>query len=229
MDLNFRSSWIGKWLLFVTLILIMSISNANSFDDFFKAISIGDVKGVTQLLNRGMDPNLVNENGQTALTLSVLQGQTQVALTLIKAKGIDVDERNSHEETPLMLAALNGDVKVIQALISADAELNKTGWTPLHYAASKGQLKAIEILLENSAYIDAESPNQTTPLMMAAGYGTPDSVKLLIEAGADPRLLNEKGLNAKDFADHAKELTSAEYLDVAMKEWTLKYPRATKP
>jgi len=203
--------------------------HANSFDDFFKAIKIGDVKSVNALLYRGMDPNLVNETGQSALTLAVLQGQTDVALALIKAKGIEIDERNSHEETPLMLAALNGDEKVINALIALDAEVNKTGWTPLHYAASKGQLKAIEILLDNSAYIDAESPNQTTPLMMAAGYGTAEAVRLLLESGADPRLLNDKGLSAIDFAKHANQSTSVDLLYKAMKEWMIKYPNSLKP
>ena len=128
-----------------------------------------------------------------------------------------------------MLAALNGDEKVIYALIALDAEVNKTGWTPLHYAASKGQLKAIEILLDNSAYIDAESPNQTTPLMMAAGYGTADAVRLLLESGADPRLLNDKGLSAIDFAKHANQSTSVDLLDKAMKEWMSKYPNSLKP
>ena len=61
----------------------------------------------------------------------------------------------------------------------------------------------MELLLENHAYIDAESPNGTTPLMMAAHYGTPAAVKLLLEAGADPTLKNQLGLTAIDFARRA--------------------------
>ena len=37
--------------------------------------------------------------------------------------------------------------------------------------------------------------------MMAAHYGTPAAVKLLLEAGADPTLKNQLGLTAIDFAD----------------------------
>lgn len=40
--------------------------------------------------------------------------------------------------------------------------------------------------------------------MMAAFYGTPSAVKLLLEAGADPSLRNEKDLTAIDFAQRAK-------------------------
>ena len=77
--------------ILITILAVSSTTYASSFDDFFNAIKMGDVKTINSLLFRGMDPNLVNESGQTALTLAVLQGKTEVALTLINAKGIDID------------------------------------------------------------------------------------------------------------------------------------------
>ena len=65
------------------------------------------------------------------------------------------------------------------------------------------------LLLEEHAYIDAASPNGTTPLMMAAHYGTASAVKLLLEGDADPTLKNDLGLSAFDFAQSAKRLESA--------------------
>jgi ankyrin repeat protein len=67
----------------------------------------------------------------------------------------------------------------------------------------------MNLLLDEHAYIDAASPNGTTPLMMAAHYGTPSAVKLLLEADADPTLRNNVGLNAFDFAQSAMRLESA--------------------
>ena len=87
-----------------------------------------------------------------------------------------------------MMAAIKGQADIAEKLIARDADVNKTGWTPLHYAASSGQLAIITMLIEKSAYIDAESPNGTTPLMMAAMYGTPAAVKLLLQEGADTQL-----------------------------------------
>ncbi|MFZ9182625.1 MAG: ankyrin repeat domain-containing protein, partial [Hylemonella sp.] len=56
---------------------------------------------------------------------------------------------------------------------------------------------------------DAESPNGTTPLMMAAMYGSPAAVKVLLEAGADPSIQNNLGLSALDFANQVKRQDSA--------------------
>jgi ankyrin repeat protein len=45
--------------------------------------------------------------------------------------------------------------------------------------------------------------------MMAAGYGTPAAVTLLLEAGADPLLKNDQGLTAIDLAHRANRADSA--------------------
>ena len=118
--------------------------------------------------------------------------------------------RTTTDESPLMFAALNGLLDLSKALIAKGADVNKTGWTPLHYAATRGHLPVISLLLDNHAYIDASSPNNTTPLMMAAFYGTPSAVKLLLEAGADPLIKNDQGLSAIDFAHKNNRADSAE-------------------
>jgi uncharacterized protein len=70
----------------------------------------------------------------------------------------------------------------------------------------------MNLLLEEHAFIDAESPNGTTPLMMAAHYGTPEAVKLLLEAGADVAMKNQLGLTAVDFAQRANRRDAAELI-----------------
>ena len=111
-----------------------------------------------------------------------------------------------------MFASLDGHLELAKLLITRGADVNKPGWAPLHYAATRGHLAVMNLLLENHAYIDASSPNGTTPLMMAAFYGTPSAVKLLLEAGADPLIKNEQGLTAIDFAHRNQRQDSADII-----------------
>ena len=131
-----------------------------------------------------------------------------------------VESRNAAGESPLMLAALKGQLPMVKRLIDRKAEVNKPGWAPLHYAATNAEPVSVELvrlLLEHHAYIDAESPNKTTPLMMAARYGTPDVVRLLLEEGADPTLRNEQGLTALDFAVRAERRDAATLIGNALR------------
>lgn len=73
------------------------------------------------------------------------------------------------------------------------------------------------LLLEHHAYIDAESPNKTTPLMMAAQYGQFEVLELLLEEGADASLRNQQGLNAIDFARRAGREAAARRIAEAVR------------
>jgi len=210
--------------VFVTLALLAAIVQAGSYDDFFFAIEKNDVHGVSSFLNRGFDPNTPTEDGLTPLIVAIRAGSINVALILANTKGVDLDRPNLHDETPLMLAIISGNKEFAKYLISIGASVNKPGWTPLHYASTKGDLSTMRLLLNESAYIDSESPNGTTPLMMAAQYGTIDAVKLLIEEGADPTIKNNLKLNAIQFAEIGGNPIVINYLKTQNSIWILSHP-----
>jgi uncharacterized protein len=193
-----------KQALQLVVLMGFSVAHAGSYDDFFVAIKRNDANAVTTLLNRGFDANTLDKDGNSALFLAVREPSIEVATVLIQWPQTEVESRTAKDESPLMIASLKGLTDVCTALIARGADVNKTGWTPLHYAATMGHVPVIALLLENYAYIDAESPNGSTPLMMAAHYGSVESVQQLLSAGADPLLKNEKGLTAIDFAYAAK-------------------------
>jgi ankyrin repeat protein len=70
----------------------------------------------------------------------------------------------------------------------------------------------IEYLLTQKADINAPSPNETTPLMMAAMYGSEDAARALLKAGADPARKNQLGMTAADFARKAERTRLADAL-----------------
>ena len=189
-----------RCIVYLIVLLGLSVSNAGSYDDFFGAIQRDDAAVVRRLLDRGFDPNTVNPKGDFALIVALREPSLKVVTALLDNPQTRAEVRTARDESPLMLAALKGYQDICQQLIKRDADVNKPGWTPLHYASTGGHTSVMRLLLENHAYIDAASPNGSTPLMMAAMYGTQDAVKLLLEAGADPTLKNAKNLGAIDFA-----------------------------
>ena len=211
-----------KILLYLYVFIGFSISKAGAFDDFFKAIVFDQVPVVANLIYRGMDPNTPTEKGEPALVFAVRSGAPQTVAYLLKQPGIRVDAANTADETALMLAANANDVAMANLLIEAGASVNRPNWTPLHYAASKGHLAMMHLLIDNDAYIDAESPNGTTPLMMAAYYASPSAVKLMLEEGADPTLKNQDGMTALDLAIAKDKMLSAQYIRVFIESLSLK-------
>lgn len=198
-----------KYLLQLIVFIHISVANAGSYDDFFTAIETNHPSTVSGLLKRGFDPNTRNPKGEHPLILAVRGAALQVVDVLLANPATQIDTRSAQDETPLMLAALKGYAEVCQKLIARDADVNKTGWAPLHYAATGGHIVVMRMLLDGHAYIDAASPNGSTPLMMAARYGSIDAVKLLLEGGADPLLKNDLGLTAIDFANSVQRTESA--------------------
>ena len=200
-------------------------SAAGSYDDFFKAVQFDDVKTVRALLERGFDPNTVNPAGVSALLLAVKEPSLKVAELLASHAQTKTEVRNSHDESALMLAALKGHLPLVQKLVDNDADVNKPGWTPLHYAATGGHEAVLAFLLDNNAYIDADSPNGSTPLMMAAMYGSPLAVKVLIQAGADLTLKNQAGLTALDFAIRGGRQNAQELIETGLQRLAARVAR----
>jgi len=206
-----------KKVLYLIVLIGYSFSYAGSYEDFFQALALDNAPAVSALLQRGFDPNSVSPKGQPALLLAMRLPAPAVAKVLIAHPDTKVELRTEKDESPLMLAAIKGQLDLCKQLIARDADVNKPGWAPLHYAATSGNVQVIQLLLDHYAYIDAESPNSSTPLMMAAMYGSAEAVKVLLDAGADATLKNAIGLTALDFALKAGHPDAVELIAAAIR------------
>jgi uncharacterized protein len=193
------------WILLLVGWCAAPLLWAGAYDDFFIAIKQDNTTAVRGLLQRGLDPNTINPEGAPAVMMALRISSFKVAQLLLEHPQLEVNALTQENESPLMLAALKGQLKLVELLLQRGADVNKTGWTALHYAATGGHVQIMELLLDRHAYIDARSPNGTTPLMMAAMYGTKEAVELLLVAGADWTLNNEQNLTAMQFAQKANK------------------------
>jgi ankyrin repeat protein len=178
-------------------------ASAKAAAELFEAARLDHGRSITTLLLRGADPNPRDAQHNTPLHIALREESEGALRALLQHPGTDVGAINQAGETPLMLAALKGRLAWAKLLVERGAPVNEPGWNALHYAAAGPEPKLVSWLLDRGARVDARSPNGTTALMMAAGYGGITSAELLLKAGADARLRNEPGLDAAEFARKA--------------------------
>lgn len=204
-----------RFVAYLSAAMMFSGAVAGSYEDFFRAIELNRPAMLRDLLQRGFDPNTPDPKGQPGLTLALRADAADVADALLAHPDLRIDQANASGETPLMMAALHGRLAWVQRLLERGAQVNRDGWTPLHYAASGPEPKVVGLLLDRGARVDAPSPNRTTPLMMAARYGSEDSAVLLLARGADPAVRNDRALSAADFARQAGRESLARRIEAA--------------
>lgn len=196
---------------------------------FWEAIRLDDVKAMETEMLRGSSANAVHPEFGPAIVVAARERSPRALAYLARLAGTRIDATNRGDETALMLVALHGDLTSARLLVQRGAEVNRPGWTPLHYAASGGHLEMIRFLLDENAYIDAQSPNRTTPLMMAARQKHTNAVRLLVEAGADPTQRNEAGLGAVEYMERHGETEQVRWLRERAAEFERRYGTIERP
>jgi ankyrin repeat protein len=175
---------------------------ADQIADFTKAAKFDDVSEVQSLIKAGVSPNTLDPKGNPMLIVAIRDKSLKVADLLLANKAIDVNLSNKSGENPLMMASIEGELPLVETLVLKNkADVNKTGWAPLHYACTTGRLSVAEFLVANGAKVNALSPSDTTPLMMAVSSGNDQLIKFLLDNGADMRMRNHEGYSAIDVAE----------------------------
>lgn len=110
----------------------------------------------------------------------------------------------SNPISPVASAARKGDVQAIAALVksgqSPDAESGVNGWTPLMHAIHTNRLQSVEALLRAGADVNRACCRGLTPLILAAGNGQREIVRLLLRHNADALHRGDDGRTALDVA-----------------------------
>lgn len=107
--------------------------------------------------------------------------------------------------TQLHYAARQGWLEEIAAELDEGADIEAPTidlyhWTPLHWAAIQGQTEAVRLLLVRGANINSLEAKGSTPLMFAIHGKHVETAYVLLDAGADTRVVNDGGRTAEDLA-----------------------------
>jgi len=146
--------------------------------NFLAAAESGDTAKIAESLNQGIDVNVTDEHGQTALMVAADEGHVDTVKLLLQHKA-SPDLQNRLGGTALMLACFKGHLEVITELLKAGADVNtksNDGYTALMQATFKSDKTAVQIinlLLDQKADINAQDINGYTALMRAVFFPTP--------------------------------------------------------
>ncbi len=194
-------------------------------------------KSIAKLLHHAnADMNHVDKHGISILSMSSLRGLTKLSKYLIQKGNADVHHTDNEGFTPLHKAAAHGYIDTATMLVGQGAHLaamDNEGRTPLVLLVSLAlgdpifhkQLRQFlnDIIIPESknknekVLVDIDNPRDIhgrTPLHYAViGRGIP-VVRLLIEHGADPSLVDDYNVSALGMIRENNAERQAEMEDV---------------
>lgn len=113
----------------------------------------GNIEGVNVLLESGADPDVKDDEGDTAVTIAAGLKYSRFLENLL-VKGGNANEKTPGLATTLMIASAAGFIENVRLVINANVDINArdmTGNTALTYAIYGKQTDIISLLLENGA------------------------------------------------------------------------------
>jgi ankyrin repeat protein len=200
----------------IALRLIQSCIEINEVNDkegntpLINSVRKGFIYATKALINAGSIIEAKNRQNETALSVAVLKGYSQIVdmLINIKAKINIQDTYGYNYNTSILLIAIkHNHIDIAIKLIKKGAQVNIVDAaknSPLSLAIKNGLLQVVEALIEagvnvNHCY-DYNFLFKTTPLIIALQSGYLEIAIKLINAGADINQPDELGNTPLDIA-----------------------------
>lgn len=160
-----------------------SIHTATS--PMYYACLLGLLDVAKSLHSDGLDVNSQGGTYGTPLQAAVAKGHFDTVKFLIE-NGADVFLQGGIFLHAICAAAYGGNVDIFKLLVESGADLesqDETGLRPVHLGISHPQI--LRTCLEKDVDINARDNKGKTPLFWAGFYGSIESARILIDAGAD--------------------------------------------
>lgn len=165
-----------------------------------------------QFLLESCAPNVNHgdSDGRTPLMWAAIYDLEAIAELLIE-KNADIFAKDKTKgRTPLLWAADRGSTKVADILLDhvsnskSIQQIDLEGKSALSLAVRNMPPSVVGKLVNLGAQIEARDPNGRTPLMTAIEYRRSDTVKLLLDLGADRNAVDNSNVTAEDMAERCE-------------------------
>lgn len=172
-------------------------------DTYLHTAAKGYNEALEALLEKGMNANEKNYNGETALVEAIRAGNVR-GIELLLKNGVDASNilsvKLKEGDSIIHSMARSGDTHVLKLLrdrgITANIR-NLNGVTPLHVACN---VSVMRVLLRMGADVNSVDKTGSTVLMRAARNNQTDIISLLLLSRADPNVVNNEHQTALHYA-----------------------------
>ncbi len=163
-------------LLLIAMKVDVNSVNKKSRNALWYAAENSNNDLIESLLYAKSSMDIVDKQGHTALTRSVIQNCLDCTITLLNA-GADAQKQTKNANNAFLFAA-QANAEILQYMLNFD-----------HQSKQNKKLK-----------IKQRNKQSLTPLMLAIIHDNNAGVKLLLNVGANPKRKNDKGENSFDLA-----------------------------
>ncbi|XP_078678757.1 uncharacterized protein LOC144914603 isoform X1 [Branchiostoma floridae x Branchiostoma belcheri] len=175
-------------------------------DDLKVAVMRGDLNRVTELVQAGLDPDVVLSSKWTPLMYAA-QGSHRAILEYLLEKGADPNFHKDHYSV-LMCACSSQQsdqdlLPCVELLLNKDVNVNshdRYHMTAVMYAAREGKAGVVQRLMGQGAEVNKQDSRGWTALCWAASKGHKAVVQMLLAGGADSEKVTMDGMRPVDLA-----------------------------
>lgn len=175
----------------------------------------------------------LDEDPEEALLDAAWNGDVEAVASISLHTPVTITDSKGY--TPLHLASERDNLATALLLLDRGASPNArtlTGRTPLHLAARYASASTVELLVDDGrADINVRTAEGRTPLHYAASSAVDgdeerrEVVRVLRDWGADPTIVDDKGLTARECAQKRDFWDVSSTLRRAEKKWEEDHPQ----
>ena len=159
------------------------------------AAADGNTEAVEFLCSAGCNVSAQNSFGVTPLLAAISKRKFDCAVKILEYKP-DITLKDRYDVTALYCATDMRHVEIVEKLLVAGGQSDtpsQNGITPLQLACKRGYSEILELMLKHNPNVILSPIFAETPVIFTAcSSGSPNTLRLLLQAGADPNTTSKK-------------------------------------